>query len=64
MDRGYCTERDAAVVMRVVLQVLQHCHDCNILHRDIKPENFLLKVCIASDLPSLYEAYLLPMIRY
>ena len=30
--------------MKVVLQVLQHCHSNGVIHRDVKPENFMLKV--------------------
>jgi len=42
--RGSLSEREAASVLKVVLQVIQHCHSNGITHRDIKPENFMMKV--------------------
>lgn len=39
--KGYYRERDAAHIMRTILQVVQHCHAMNVVHRDLKPENFL-----------------------
>lgn len=44
MRRGSLPEWEAALVMKVVLQVLKHCHSNGIIHRDVKPENFMLKV--------------------
>ena len=41
--RGHFSERDAAVVMHVILDVIRFCHTHGIAHRDFKPENFLLK---------------------
>ncbi|KAF8071086.1 CPK12 [Scenedesmus sp. PABB004] len=42
-DRGCFSERDAAHVMRQLLEFLAYAHDdCNVVHRDIKPENLLL----------------------
>uniref|UniRef100_A0A383VCA4 non-specific serine/threonine protein kinase n=1 Tax=Tetradesmus obliquus TaxID=3088 RepID=A0A383VCA4_TETOB len=41
--KGHYRERDAASIMRTLLQVVQHCHSMNVVHRDLKPENFLFK---------------------
>lgn len=55
--RGSLTEWEAASVLKVVLQVLQHCHTKGIIHRDIKPENFMLK---ARHTPSIMQVMLDP----
>lgn len=47
MRRGSLPEWEAALVMKVVLQVLKHCHSNGIIHRDVKPENFMLKVSLS-----------------
>ena len=31
------------MVLRVILDVVAHCHKKGVAHRDLKPENFLLK---------------------
>ncbi|CAI5534827.1 unnamed protein product [Closterium sp. Naga37s-1] len=42
-ERRRYSEREAALVMRAVLGVLQSCHQRHhVVHRDIKPENILL----------------------
>lgn len=52
-NRGHFSERDAAHVMRQLLEFLAFSHDdCNIVHRDIKPENLLL---LDQDAPQSLE---------
>jgi len=36
-------ERDAADVMRTILDAMKYCHDRNIVHRDLKPENIVYR---------------------
>ncbi|KAH9651760.1 calcium-dependent protein kinase 33 [Citrus sinensis] len=40
--RGHFSERDAASVFRVIMNVANVCHSKGVMHRDLKPENFLL----------------------
>jgi calcium-dependent protein kinase len=39
--KRYYTEREAAVLIRTVMEVVQTCHNHGVMHRDIKPENFM-----------------------
>ncbi|KAH9803685.1 calcium-dependent protein kinase 9 [Citrus sinensis] len=39
--RGHYSERDAASVFRVIMNVVNVCHSKGVMHRDLKPENFL-----------------------
>jgi calcium-dependent protein kinase len=39
---GAFSEKDAAAIMRMALEALDHCHQHQVVHRDLKPENFLL----------------------
>ncbi|TKY57600.1 Calcium-dependent protein kinase isoform 2 [Spatholobus suberectus] len=40
--KGNYSEREAATVMRQILNVVHVCHFMGVMHRDLKPENFLL----------------------
>jgi len=42
VSRGMYTERDAAKVVRQILEAVAYMHDNGIAHRDLKPENLLL----------------------
>lgn len=42
LERGHYTEKDAAALIRTIVEVVAHCHNMNVIHRDLKPENFLL----------------------
>lgn len=39
--RGHYHERAAASVTRTIVEIVQACHENNVMHRDFKPENFL-----------------------
>ncbi|GAY68612.1 hypothetical protein CUMW_265480 [Citrus unshiu] len=39
--RGHYSERDAASVFRVIMDIVNVCHSKGVMHRDLKPENFL-----------------------
>ncbi|WCJ35056.1 Calcium-dependent protein kinase [Euphorbia peplus] len=40
--KGSYTEREAASIMRQIVNVVHVCHFMGVMHRDLKPENFLL----------------------
>ncbi|KAJ8042103.1 Serine/threonine-protein kinase H1 [Holothuria leucospilota] len=41
VSKGHFTERDATVVLRMLLDALRYIHNLGITHRDVKPENML-----------------------
>jgi len=42
VQTGHFSERQAAIVMRQLLEFMAFMHDRNVVHRDIKPENLLI----------------------
>jgi calcium-dependent protein kinase len=36
------TEKEAAEIIKQVLQAIAYCHKCKVAHRDMKPENILI----------------------
>lgn len=42
VSRGHYSERDAANLIRQIVNVVHICHFMGVMHRDLKPENFLL----------------------
>lgn len=42
ISRGTLTEKEAAQFFQQMVEMVGHCHACQVMHRDIKPENFLL----------------------
>ena len=42
-NRKKFTERDASLLMKTILIVVNYCHQKKIAHRDLKPENILLE---------------------
>ena len=50
--RDHYPEEEAAILMRIIMEVIQTCHAYGIMHRDLKPENMLFanKGCENSQL--------------
>ncbi|KAG6500172.1 calcium-dependent protein kinase 26-like [Zingiber officinale] len=42
IERGHYSERKAAELIRIIVEVVEACHSLGVIHRDLKPENFLL----------------------
>ena len=42
-ERGYYSEKDAAKILRCILNALVVLHSNNIVHRDLKPENLIFR---------------------
>eukprot|EP00013_Stygamoeba_regulata_P009560 CAMPEP_0177682574 /NCGR_PEP_ID=MMETSP0447-20121125/31329_1 /TAXON_ID=0 /ORGANISM="Stygamoeba regulata, Strain BSH-02190019" /LENGTH=832 /DNA_ID=CAMNT_0019192081 /DNA_START=130 /DNA_END=2628 /DNA_ORIENTATION=+ len=44
INRGYLTEKEAAIVTRQLLEAIDYLHSIGVVHRDLKPENLLCSV--------------------
>lgn len=44
------TEKDAAKILRTIIDAMAHCHAKNIVHRDLKPENIVYRTEKQEDL--------------
>ncbi|MED6170965.1 Calcium-dependent protein kinase 12 [Stylosanthes scabra] len=41
VKKGQYSEREAAKVIKTIVEVVESCHSLGVMHRDLKPENFL-----------------------
>ncbi|KAK7318367.1 hypothetical protein RJT34_03066 [Clitoria ternatea] len=41
VQKGHYSERQAANLIRTIVEVVEACHSLGVMHRDLKPENFL-----------------------
>ncbi len=41
LEKEFFSEKEAAEVLRPIVDAIKYCHSMNIVHRDIKPENLL-----------------------
>ncbi|CAJ2676742.1 calcium-dependent protein kinase SK5 [Trifolium pratense] len=41
VQKGHYSERQAATLIKTIVEVVQSCHSLGVMHRDLKPENFL-----------------------
>ena len=40
-QKGHYSEKEAAMLMKTIVGVVEACHSLGVIHRDLKPENFL-----------------------
>lgn len=48
LEKEQLTEREAAEIVRPIIDAIHYCHSLNIIHRDIKPENLLFSTKVPS----------------
>ncbi|XP_027343882.1 calcium-dependent protein kinase SK5 isoform X2 [Abrus precatorius] len=41
VQKGHYSERQAAKLIKTIVEVVETCHSLGVMHRDLKPENFL-----------------------
>ncbi|RDX78881.1 hypothetical protein CR513_40772, partial [Mucuna pruriens] len=41
VQKGHYSERQAAALIKTIVEVVESCHSLGVMHRDLKPENFL-----------------------
>jgi calcium-dependent protein kinase len=41
VQKGHYSERQAAKLIRTIVEIVEACHSLGVMHRDLKPENFL-----------------------
>ncbi|CAI8619254.1 unnamed protein product [Vicia faba] len=41
VQKGHYSERQAATLIKTIVEVVEACHSLGVMHRDLKPENFL-----------------------
>lgn len=41
IEKEFFSEKEAAVLMKHILQAINYCHNNGVCHRDLKPENFI-----------------------
>ncbi|KEH20949.1 calmodulin-domain kinase CDPK protein [Medicago truncatula] len=41
VKKGHYSERQAAGLIKTIVEVVESCHSLGVMHRDLKPENFL-----------------------
>ncbi|KAB1201381.1 Calcium-dependent protein kinase SK5 [Morella rubra] len=39
--KGHYSEREPAMLMKTIMEIVHVCHSLGVMHRDLKPENFL-----------------------
>ena len=43
INKGFFTEKEAALIFQQIISAINYCHLNSVCHRDLKPENFLFQ---------------------